>query len=318
MTHQRRLPPNRGSLAATSDKPFVYFDPNSFLKNSGFSHPASLLKPVTAEIHKELTTCPRRRRVKLRVDPFSAFAAGQPNRVLRVLKMTSTRVPPRRIQTQLPIPTPARPTISVEEWEAKAPLLDSATKSINAIKAASENRPLPPKVCPRLVTHRQMVYQPSVKFLPDDVLTSRPSTPIRKLGGSSSRPGTPNTPTTARGSVTLHALHPKQPIQTPQQFYDWFTLIDQSVARSQESHFHAHLETVTSNVEMCDSVLERIELLEGEVTDMLEGWRGVEEGGKSLKDACERLLVEKVSLSFISLQNPDLISWLCLRTVLWR
>ena len=51
---------------------------------------------------------------------------------------------------------------------------------------------------------------------------------------------------------------------------------------------------------MCDSVLERIELLEREVTDMLEGWRGVEEGGKSLKDACERLLVEKVSLSFIS------------------
>jgi len=49
---------------------------------------------------------------------------------------------------------------------------------------------------------------------------------------------------------------------------------------------------------MCDSVLERVELLEREVTDMLEGWRGVEEGGKSLKDACERLLVEKVSVSF--------------------
>ena len=29
--------------------------------------------------------------------------------------------------------------------------------------------------------------------------------------------------------------------------------------------------------------------------DMLEGWRGVEEGGKSLKDACERLLEERVS-----------------------
>ena len=151
-----------------------------------------------------------------------------------------------------------------------------------------------------------MVYPPSTKFLPDDVLSSRPSTPtIRKLGGSSSRPGTPNiltpTTTTARGNVTLHALHPKQPIQTPQQFYDWFTLIDQSFARSQESHFHAHLETVTGHVEMCDSVLERIELLEREVTDMLEGWRGVEEGGKSLKDACERLLVEKVSfLSFVN------------------
>ena len=150
--------------------------------------------------------------------------------------------------------------------------------------------------------HGRAIYQLGTKFLPDDVLSSRPSTPtIRKLGGPSSRPGTPNisTPTAARGNAALHALNPKQPIQTPQQFYDWFTLIDQSVARSQESHFHAHLETVTSHVEMCDNILERIELLEREVTDMLEGWRGVEEGGKSLKDACERLLVEKVSSLFI-------------------
>lgn len=70
--------------------------------------------------------------------------------VLTFSKMTSTRVPPRRIQTQILVPTPSKPTISVEEWEAKAPLLDSAMKSINAIKAASENRPLPPKVSPGL------------------------------------------------------------------------------------------------------------------------------------------------------------------------
>lgn len=61
--------------------------------------------------------------------------------------MTSTtRVPPRRIQTQTHLTAPSKPTISVEEWEAKAPLLDAAMKSINAIKAASEHRPLPPKV----------------------------------------------------------------------------------------------------------------------------------------------------------------------------
>ena len=70
-------------------------------------------------------------------------------RVFKLLRMTSTRVPPRRIQTQTLAPTPSKPTISVEEWESKAPLLDSAAKSINAIKAASENRPLPPKVTPR-------------------------------------------------------------------------------------------------------------------------------------------------------------------------
>jgi hypothetical protein len=220
-----------------------------------------------------------------------------------ILKMTSNRVPPRRIQTQIVPPTPSKHTISTEEWEAKAPLLDSAMKSINAIKVASENRPLPPKVTPGLTTCEYVIHQLSMKFLPDGDLSSRPPTPtIRKLGGPSSRPGTPNvsTPPTTRGNAALHALHPKQPIQTPQQFYDWFTLIDQSVARSQESHFHAHLDTVTSHVEMCDNVLERIELLDKEVSDMLDGWRRVEEGGKSLKDACERLLLEKVRLSSIA------------------
>jgi hypothetical protein len=34
--------------------------------------------------------------------------------------------------------------------------------------------------------------------------------------------------------------------------------------------------------------------VDGEVEGMLEGWRGVEEGVRSLKDACERLLEEKV------------------------
>lgn len=34
---------------------------------------------------------------------------------------------------------------------------------------------------------------------------------------------------------------------------------------------------------------------------MLQGWRSVEEGGKSLKDACEELLEERVGAAFLSL-----------------
>ena len=39
-----------------------------------------------------------------------------------------------------------KPQISLEEWEAKAPLSDLALKSVAAIKAASEKSPLPLKV----------------------------------------------------------------------------------------------------------------------------------------------------------------------------
>jgi hypothetical protein len=91
-----------------------------------------------------------------------------------------------------------------------------------------------------------------------------------------------------------HALHPKQPVQTPQQFYDWFALIDRSVAHSQEAHFRAHVANVSEHLDTCDQIVERIDEVDREVAGMLEGWRSVEEGGKSLKDACEKLLEERV------------------------
>ena len=110
-----------------------------------------------------------------------------------------------------------------------------------------------------------------------------------------SRPGTPGTPGTPRPpAVARHALHPAHPVQTPQQFYDWFALIDRSVAHSQEAHYRAHVASLDEHLGVCDLLLQRIEEVETEVDGMLEGWRGVEEGGKSLKGACERLLEERV------------------------
>ncbi|KAH9949100.1 Sec34-like family-domain-containing protein [Amylocystis lapponica] len=177
------------------------------------------------------------------------------------------------------VPTSLTPhpkaVISVEEWEAKAPLGDVETRSVNVIKAASERIALP------------------LKFNVDDSgSSSRPSTPtIRNKLGLGSRPSTPN----ALNSRTqaAHALHPKQPIQTPQQFYDWFALIDRSVAHSQEAHFRAHLDSVSEHLETCDRLMQRIDEVDEAVDSMLHEWRGVEEGGKSLKDACEQLLQER-------------------------
>ena len=145
---------NHGSPVVTAGEPFTepaHVNPSSFPKHPGASRLAS---PLYQQHGGACATYNSVSKVegKLGVDPFSAFAVWQPNRVFRILKMTSTRAPPRRIQTQSLVQTHTKPTISVEEWEAKAPLLDSATRSINAIKVASENRPLPPKVRLRSAT----------------------------------------------------------------------------------------------------------------------------------------------------------------------
>ncbi|KAF8638150.1 hypothetical protein AX17_002407 [Amanita inopinata Kibby_2008] len=196
----------------------------------------------------------------------------------------SSRTAQRRVPLVVaPSPHPP-PTLTVEEWEAKAPLSDLQTRSVTVLKTASENVPLP------------------LKFTMQEGASSRPSTPTpRNLKPlATSRPSTPSAPPGTSTSTTrvppsssYGSLDPKQPIQTPEQFYDWFALVDRSVAHSQESHFRAHIANVSEHLQTCDSLLEKIDLIEREVESMLEHWRSVEEGGRSLKEACERLLEER-------------------------
>ncbi|KAF8149366.1 Sec34-like family-domain-containing protein [Crassisporium funariophilum] len=189
-------------------------------------------------------------------------------------------------------PTPAsisltpqpKPTISLEEWEAKAPLGDLQIRSINAIKASTEKVPLPLKFT---------AAEPSPPVTPVPRQQNKLLQQQQQGSQHSSRPGTPLSAVAGRSA---HALHPKQPVQTPQQFYDWFALIDRSVAHSQEAHYRAHVASISNHLDTCDLLIDRIDEVDKEVDGMLEGWRGVEEGGKSLKDACERLLEERDSL----------------------
>ncbi|KAI0633496.1 Sec34-domain-containing protein [Trametes polyzona] len=185
-----------------------------------------------------------------------------------------------------------KPVISVEEWEASAPIGDVEVKSVNYVQAASERAALPPKF--------------SVE---DPGSSSRPSTPaLRGKLGQGSRPSTPNLSSAHRHTAS-HALHPKQPIQTPQQFYDWFSLIDRSVTHSQEAHIRAHLESVSDNLETCDRLIQRIDEIDREVEDMLQGWRSVEDSGKSLKDACELLLQERDRLLDMSVAIDERLEY---------
>ena len=86
----------------------------------------------------------------------------------------------------------------------------------------------------------------------------------------------------------------------PKQFYGWFVLVDRSVAHSQESHFRTHITNVSEHLDTCDALLETIEK---DVDSILENWRNMEEGGRSLKDACERLLDERVCIIFHNVQR---------------
>lgn len=51
---------------------------------------------------------------------------------------------------------------------------------------------------------------------------------------------------------------------------------------------------------MCDKLVGRIDQVDVEVASMLEKWRSVEEGGKSLQDASQKLLDERVRFAWIT------------------
>lgn len=117
-----------------------------------------------------------------------------------------------------------------------------------------------------------------------------------------SRPGTPDAlrlPVTNGGH---HPLHPTQPIVTPQQFYDWFAIVERTISHSQESHFRKHLQTVEEHLARCDLMRERVVEVESSVRSMLQEWRSVDEGAESLQAACERLLEERVRVDRLDLK----------------
>ncbi|KAI0694271.1 Sec34-domain-containing protein [Cytidiella melzeri] len=188
----------------------------------------------------------------------------------------------KRTNTTLTSPY-TKPALSLEEWEAKAPLGELETRSVSLLKAASERTILP------------------VKFSADEPSPSRPTSPSLRNNRllTTPRPGTPiilGQGGSALRSQTIASLEPKHPIQTPQQFYDWFALIDRSVTHSQEAHFRAHLASLADHLETCDRFAQLMDEIEREVDQMLSEWRSVEDSGKSLKDACEHMLEERDKL----------------------
>lgn len=180
----------------------------------------------------------------------------------------------------------------MDAWESTILLEGRQLESITAWKKQSDENPLP------------------LKFEEEHIApSSRPGTPLRALKqreGSirpSSRPGTPvlNATVNARGR---HSLHPVNPIHTPQQFHDWFALIERSIQHSQESHFRTHLSQLTSHLDKFQDLNETLDRVDGQVIQMLSAWKSVEDGGRSLQEASEQLVEEKNRL----VQVTDAIS----------
>ncbi|VDC05907.1 unnamed protein product [Peniophora sp. CBMAI 1063] len=199
----------------------------------------------------------------------------------------SNASPTTRRATRPPLSTaatsaqvPAKPGVSMEDWDARCPLPEIATQSVEAIK---ERATRPVRV--------------SQAYPASEGGSTRPGTPLAK--GSPLLSSKSLASMNARAATPVgkpHALHPTQPIATPQAFFDWLALVDRAATHSQEAHFRAHLASLSDHLDTCTSLLTLTSAVQAEVDAMLVDWRSVEEGGRSLQDACARLLGEREEL----------------------
>lgn len=111
-------------------------------------------------------------------------------------------------------------------------------------------------------------------------------------GRSSSAVGPSGTAALPSGGLTsLDA-----PIETTQQFSDWFGRVEQEIEAEHERDYRLHLNTVDAYLDGCDEILDTLEESRGLLYEMEANYKFVEENSRALQAACEDMLGEQVSL----------------------
>lgn len=137
---------------------------------------------------------------------------------------------------------------------------------------------------------------------------SRPATPSQTflkgsrldlipLGspGGSTRPSSANSSRLERfGNDPLEIT---APIETTQQFHDWFARVENSMEKEQGEIYRTHIDELEEYIDSCDDVLEQLDDARGLLNEMEANYRYVEENSKALQTACETMLDEQVCIN---------------------
>lgn len=85
-----------------------------------------------------------------------------------------------------------------------------------------------------------------------------------------------------------------RPVETAQQFHDWFAKVEHSMERGQEEIYRLHLAELDEHIDKCEALLEQLEESRGLLSEMDANYKFVEENSRTLQLACETMLDEQV------------------------
>ncbi|TIB28063.1 hypothetical protein E3P86_03936 [Wallemia ichthyophaga] len=185
------------------------------------------------------------------------LATHQPTFNNRPAMMQSTQKPSKTL------------TLTLDAWESKSPLSTTANKSLSVLSNASAEyeRPLP------------------IKLSLNKSQISKSATP--NLNTPFEVPGTPQ---------NEHNQTQNEIITTPQQYLEWFEQIEKSIDNEHESKYQNHLQKLNSELQVHEDILNKVSLLEDEISSLRDNWDAIDTGTASLKDACQRYLDERDDL----------------------
>lgn len=118
------------------------------------------------------------------------------------------------------------------------------------------------------------------------------------IEGSSSYPGSPRKGTARLREPQRDPLEIVSPIETTQQFLDWYSGVEASMESEQEEVFRRYEVEVEAYIDSCDEALELLEDSRGLIKEMEANYRFVEENSRALQMACEAMLDEQVGAGY--------------------
>ncbi|KAJ3287812.1 Golgi transport complex subunit 3 [Borealophlyctis nickersoniae] len=198
----------------------------------------------------------------------------------------------------------------LEEWESKIVLDDKQKESILLLQEACAELPIPEELQNSDVGEDDDEKSPYTLPTPPvfdspNVLPPSPTTANNGVGGGSS--SSIASPGQGGKAVALGLL--SEPIENAQQFFNWFSGIEQEMEKGQEDIYRAYLATVYAYRGTCDEILGQIDATTGFLDGLQRNYEFVEDKTKALQMACEKLLEEQTHLVNVAEELTSKLSY---------
>ncbi|KAI8137696.1 Sec34-like family-domain-containing protein [Fennellomyces sp. T-0311] len=208
--------------------------------------------------------------------------------------------------------------ISLEDWEDKTQLTETELQGVYDLQDACEELPLPSN----WISSSPALAKSSSGLRTPESFSNATLTPLNagalssRLTALTTRPRSSTNllvETAAADSEfqtrSAHGIGSEKPIETLQQFFDWFAVMESEMEKDQEDIYRNYLSVVSLYRESCDEFLADLQATAGLFDELGSEYGYVEKRTRSLQTACEKLLNEQERLIKLADELADRLAY---------